>query len=141
LQAAGLGVVSTIMDTQTVLISNPHARHPDLVTKINKRFEGYLTATKHCFLTYNVERAHLPAALKITPGKRSPSISPLDDGEWVAINVMVPIGTVADVMDELEQVGATDILMFNIQNFRQGHGHGKVPSTERRPSAASPSPQ
>jgi ATP phosphoribosyltransferase len=67
LQAAGLGIVETIMDTQTVLISNPHAGHPDLVRKITKRFAGYMTATKFCMLSYNISRELLDQVIAVRP--------------------------------------------------------------------------
>ena len=72
-------------------------------------------------------RRHPPSSrllLQITPGKRSPTIAPLDDGEWMSVQVMVSLSTVADVMDQLEDAGATDILMFNIENCRHSTNEG-----------------
>jgi len=52
----------------------------------------------------------------------APTIQTLgDDGVyagWIAVSAMVDRKNVVNVMDELERVGATDILVFNIQNCR-----------------------
>eukprot|EP00947_MAST-08B_sp_MAST-8B-sp1_P000808 g808.t1 len=46
MRAAGLEIVDVVMQTQSVLISNPKTTHGDLIARLNKRIEGYLTATK-----------------------------------------------------------------------------------------------
>ena len=68
--------------------------------------------------TYNVERKLLDKASKITPGKRAPTVTTLDDPDWVAISAMVERKTVATVMDRLSEIGAEDILITKIENSR-----------------------
>ena len=60
----------------------------------------------------------LPDAIKITPGKKSPSILPLERGDWVAVSAMVPKKEVPDIIDQLIGVGATDVLVFSLTNCR-----------------------
>lgn len=79
---------------------------------------GVLYAQKYVFLTYNVARDKLVQASTITPGMKAPTVTPLEDADWVAVNVMVPKKEVHDKMDQLEALGATDILMMNIANCR-----------------------
>jgi ATP phosphoribosyltransferase len=69
---------------------------------------------------YNVQRTNLPAATKITPGKRAPTINALEEEGWVAVSSMVEKKKIATVMDELTSVGATDILVLDIVNTRAG---------------------
>ena len=118
MRAAGLEVVAEVMKTQAVLISNPATQHPDLVTMLNKRIKGVLAAQRMSMLTYNVPREKLQDALKITPGQRSATVSPLCDGEWVAVQAMVSTSDISNKMDELEEVGAVDILAFKLDNCR-----------------------
>jgi len=68
--------------------------------------------------TYNVERSKLDEASKITPGKRAPTINALEQEGWVAVSAMVEKKKIAHAMDELERVGAEDILITQIQNSR-----------------------
>lgn len=117
-QAAGLEVVSDILSTQSILIANPNAEHKDLVTMIKRRLEGYITATKHVMLVYNVANDILDKAVMITPGKRSPTITSLDDGQSKSVSSLVLKKEVNEKMDALIEIGATDILVINISNSR-----------------------
>lgn len=118
MRAAGLEIVETVMETECVLISNPKNTHQSLVDKVNKRIDGYLAASRFKMINYNIERRNLMAAFQITPGKRSPTVSPLEDEQWVAVAAMIEKKKASDIMDELERLGATDILVFAIDNCR-----------------------
>ncbi|KAI7054699.1 hypothetical protein KC352_g44758, partial [Hortaea werneckii] len=58
-------------------------------------------------------------ASKITPGKRAPTVNSLDEDGWVAVSAMVQRNKIAGVMDELAEIGATDILVTKIENSRE----------------------
>jgi len=118
MRAAGLTELTSIMSTQAVLISNPKTPHAALVAKIVQRIRGYLDSIKFVLITYNVSRANLPAALQITPGKKSPTITPLEEEGWVSVSAMVLKSKVSERIDELIEIGASDILVFNISNCR-----------------------
>mmetsp|Transcript_104122 Transcript_104122/g.291702 ORF Transcript_104122/g.291702 Transcript_104122/m.291702 type:complete len:337 (+) Transcript_104122:52-1062(+) len=120
MRAAGLDEVSVIMKSQAVLIANPHTKHPELVEVIRKRFMGYLMARSWVMITYNVHRMNKKRAEEITPGKTSPSVMPLEDMNWVAVSSLVPRNKAASVMDELEAVGARDILLTSLLSTRMG---------------------
>ena len=110
-------MVADILTTESILIGNPHAEHRDLVEMIKGRIEGYITATKYNMIIYNVSNDLLEAALKITPGKRSPTITTLDDG-GKAVSSLVLKKEVGDKMDALKAIGATDILVLALSNTR-----------------------
>ncbi|CAG8563466.1 5026_t:CDS:2 [Paraglomus occultum] len=118
MRAAGLHAISTILSTQAILIGNKHPSNPELVTKISSRILGVVASQKYVLLNYNIERVHLKQATLITPGRRAPTISPLEEGDWVEVQAMVLKDEVARKMDELQTVGAHDILVFNISNCR-----------------------
>jgi len=118
MRAAGLTRIYNIMSTQAVLISNPHTSQQDFIDKIKGRIQGVIAASKYVYCTYNIKRVDLPKAVKITPGRKNPTVSPLEDDEWASISVMVEKKDSAEVMDKLEAIGATDIIIFNIDNCR-----------------------
>jgi ATP phosphoribosyltransferase len=118
MQAAGLHDIVTILSSQAVLITSKKPSHPDLVQTITGRINGVIAAQKYVYIRYNVERKHLKEASIIAPGRRAPTVSPLEDPEWVAVSSMVLKNTVAQTMDQLEAIGARDILLFDIQNCR-----------------------
>ena len=118
MKAAGLCMLTTLVESQAVLISNPACKHPELAKMMAERIQGYIDSTKYQLMQYNVERVHLPAVLKITPGKKSPSILALDDNAWVAVHVMVLKKEVPGIIDRLVASGAMDILVFSLANCR-----------------------
>ena len=122
MRAAGLEVVETIMSTETVLISNKKTKHADMIEKIRKRFEGYMTAQKYDMMLYNIQEKNLAEAKVITPGIKAPTIMKLSadsDGEfWYAVQVMVLTKETSKIMDSLSALGATGILVMDIKNCR-----------------------
>lgn len=128
MKAAGLKAIDTVMVTQAVLISSTTSgtRSPnlsyggggDLQTLITNRIRGVIAAQKYVLLNYNIPRSMLSEVVKITPGKRAPTVSPLEGEDWVAVSSMVERKNAAHVMDQLENKGASDILVFNIINSR-----------------------
>jgi ATP phosphoribosyltransferase len=118
MRAAGLDELTTLMETEAVLIQNPQSKHAELAERIVKRIAGYLDSTKYQLMSYNAPRDELDKCIKITPGKKSPSIMPLERGDWVAVSVMVLKKQVAELIEKLESCGATDILVFDLTNCR-----------------------
>jgi ATP phosphoribosyltransferase len=122
MRAAGLEIVETIMATETVLISNKKTKHGDMIEKIKKRFEGYMTAQKYDMMLYNIQEKNLTEAKVITPGIKAPTIMKLSadsDGEvWYAVQVMVLSKETGKIMDSLTAIGATGILVMDIKNCR-----------------------
>eukprot|EP00127_Corallochytrium_limacisporum_P002025 Clim_evm13s99 gene=Clim_evmTU13s99 len=118
MRAAGLEIVSEIMETEACLVMNKHSEHTDLCKNLTKRIAGVIDADRYVALEYNVPRARLSDAIKITPGKKSPTLCPLEDEEWVAVKTLVPKKQANEKMDALEAIGAVDILLFDIHNCR-----------------------
>jgi len=118
MRAAGLEITTKVLSTQSVLISNPHTEHKDIVDLLKSRIEGYITATKFVMVTYNVSVENLHEATKVTPGKRSPTVTGLDDIGFKSVSALIPKNEVNDIMDKLHDVGAFDILTVDISNSR-----------------------
>lgn len=123
MKAAGLKAISTVLATSARLISSKQPRFPELVETIFHRFEGIMAANRYVLCNYNAPRSIVPVVLKITPGRRSATISSLekqpgDTEEWVAVSSMVEKSRIGHVMDELKRAGASDVLVFEINNCR-----------------------
>ncbi|KAJ3098009.1 ATP phosphoribosyltransferase (ATP-PRTase) (ATP-PRT) [Phlyctochytrium planicorne] len=121
MHAAKLHDIETLVSSQAVLICNPqkHRTNP-LIEKVKRRIEGIIVAQRYVLFTYNIPRKMLNEAVKITPGKKAPTISPLESDDWVAVSVMVMKAQLVDIMDRLEDIGAQDILVTEIHNARMG---------------------
>ncbi|KAI9833501.1 MAG: ATP phosphoribosyltransferase (ATP-PRTase) (ATP-PRT) [Sarea resinae] len=118
MKAAGLKAIATVIESTAVLIRSKNPSNPKLVDLIASRIQGVITAQKYVLCQYNVQRSRLETATKITPGKRAPTINALEEEGWVAVSSMVAKSKIATVMDDLEAVGATDILVLDIANSR-----------------------
>lgn len=118
MKAAGLHAIDTVVETQAILIKSKKPSNPEMVDLIASRIGGVITAQKYVLCQYNIERAKLPEAKKITPGKRAPTVTSLEEDGWVAVSSMVEKKRIAPAMDELVKVGATDILVLDIHNTR-----------------------
>lgn len=100
-----------------MLITNPQSTHKNIVNLLKHRIEGFITSKKFVMVSYNCSKEVLEAVIKITPGKRSPTITQLTDGGH-AVSSLVKKGEVVRVMDELHAAGAQDILVFELTNSR-----------------------
>jgi ATP phosphoribosyltransferase len=118
LAANRLRVLTDIGSHQAVLIQNRRLRDAELADRIVRRIEGVVIARAYALLEYNVPRARLGEAEKITPGFKSPTVSALEDPEWCAVKVMVKRAEVIAIMEKLEALGASAILQTEISNCR-----------------------
>ncbi|KAJ1729017.1 ATP phosphoribosyltransferase (ATP-PRTase) (ATP-PRT) [Coemansia sp. Benny D160-2] len=120
MRAAGLHAIDTVMETESVLITNAHARFPHLAETIKQRVEGVLAARKYVLCQYNIERGMLEQASAIAPGRQAPTVTSLEPmgGAWVAVSVMIEKRCLAEKMDALKELGATDIIVLQIVNTR-----------------------
>lgn len=121
MRVAGLHAIDTILESEAVLIRSTTAKHPayaPIIELITKRIAGVMAADKYVVLEYNIPRVKLANATKVTPGRRAPTVSPLEEENWVAVSVLVEKKISANVMDELGTIGAEDILVFNLDNCR-----------------------
>ncbi|KAJ7062907.1 hypothetical protein C8F01DRAFT_1282119 [Mycena amicta] len=121
MRAAGLHAIATLLETEAVLIKSTAQKHPahtPLIELVTARIAGVVAADKYVVCQYNIQRDRLSEATRITPGRRAPTISPLDEAGWVGVSVMVEKKKLAGVMDDLVKAGAEDILIFNLDNCR-----------------------
>lgn len=121
MRAAGLHAIATLLESEAVLIKSTTVQNPSiepLINVITSRIAGVVAAGRYVVCEYNILREKVHDATVITPGRRAPTISPLEDENWVAVSAMVEKSKAANVMDELVKIGAEDVLIFNLDNCR-----------------------
>lgn len=118
LKAAGMEIFGEpILRSEAILIGQTGKHSPGL-DKLTQRLHGVLVAREYVMVDYDVPRAHMEAALKVTPGLESPTISPLADDAWVAVRSMAKKKDMNRIMDELYEMGAKAILASAIHAIR-----------------------
>lgn len=120
LRAAGLATFGEpILRSEAVLIRHDGgAEEPAGLSVLDRRLQGVLVARRYVLMDYDVRVTDVEAAVAITPGLESPTVSPLHNGEWVAVRAMVRREDTNRVMDSLYDVGARAILTTSIHACR-----------------------
>jgi len=118
MKAAGLEEIASVLSSEACFVTNPNSKYKHVADVLIKRILGVLAAEKFVMVEYNLKRELLPSARIITPGKTSPTISPLDNPDYCAVKVMVPKSNFNDVLDRLEALGAHDIVVTELKNCR-----------------------
>ena len=83
-----------------------------------RRLNGVIMARAYVLVDYDIKVDNVEAAVAITPGIESPTVSPLHDKGWVAVRAMVVRREVHRVMDDLYDLGARGILVTDIHACR-----------------------
>jgi ATP phosphoribosyltransferase len=83
-----------------------------------RRLQGVVTARRYVLLDYDIPKTLVERACAITPGLESPTISPLQKQDWVAVRAMVLRQETNRVMDELWAIGGRGILVTDIHACR-----------------------
>jgi ATP phosphoribosyltransferase len=119
LRQAGLEIFGdSILVSEAVLITRESEGNNPSLQILLRRVQGVITARKYVLLDYDIPKSKSDAACAITPGLESPTISPLQNAEWVAVRAMVLRKDTNRVMDELWEIGARGILVTDIHACR-----------------------
>jgi len=119
LRQAGLKIFGEpILSSEAVVVARNGATIPAELEILIRRLQGVVTARQYVLLDYDIPKVSVEKACAITPGLESPTISPLQKDDWVAVRAMVPRKDTNRVMDELWAVGARGILVTDIHACR-----------------------
>ena len=117
LRQAGLKIFGEpILNSEAVLIKNRNTAEG--LEILIRRLQGVVTARRYVLLDYDIPKTALDRACELTPGLESPTISPLQKEDWVAVRAMVPRKETNSVMDDLWAIGARGILVTDIHACR-----------------------
>lgn len=119
LRQAGLELIGApILESEAVLIRRREAEPLPGVEQFVHRVQGVLVARRYVLMDYDIRAENLKAAVAVTPGLESPTISPLHTEGWVAVRSMVIRDDAQRIMDDLWQLGARAILVTDIRACR-----------------------
>jgi ATP phosphoribosyltransferase len=119
LRQAGLKIFGDpILTSEAIVISRRNTAVPSELEILIRRLQGVVTARRYVLLDYDIPKNLVESACAITPGLESPTISPLQKQDWVAVRAMVLRKETNQVMDELWALGARGILVTDIHACR-----------------------
>jgi len=120
IRANNLRIVDTLLSSYPHFYANQTSYQDDWKkAKIDKLFlllKGALRAKDEVGLKMNVPKSSLEAVLSKLPVER-PTISALTDEAWVAIEVIISEKVVRDIIPELKNLGAEDIIEYPLNKI------------------------
>ena len=121
LEANGLEVLDTILQSEAVLVRNSRQRTPELerlVESITSRFRGVVASVDAKYVMMNAPSAALPRIAEILPGAGAPTVRPLAGrDDWVAVHAVCQESVFWETLEALKAVGATAILVLPIEKM------------------------
>ena len=116
LRANRLRIMETILESTTQLIANKNAwaesQKRQKVDNLALMLCGAIYAQGRVGLMLNVRRPDLETVLAVLPALQKPTISPLSDGEWVAVNTIIEESTAWKIMPRLKAAKAEGIVEY-----------------------------
>lgn len=116
LAAHGLKIVDTLLESTTRLIANHGAWADDWkrtkAENIALLLQGALDAEALVGLKMNVAKANLPEVTALLSSLRKPTVSPLDEEGWVALETIIPERKVREILPDLRRSGAQGLVEY-----------------------------
>ena len=111
--------VVKISNSQAVLVqgSSLNSEKIKLINKLRFRVESVLRAKKSKYILLNTPNDKIDAISSILPVLKSPTILPLAQKGWSSLHSVINADDFWDVIDQLKQAGAEDILVCPIEKM------------------------
>ena len=116
LRANKLRIVETVLESNTQLIANKTSwADPWKQRKLQDLkllLDGAIAALGKVGLLLNVHKDNLQKVLAVLPALKRPTVSPLSDGEWFALNTILDELTVRTLIPRLKEAGGEGIVEY-----------------------------
>jgi ATP phosphoribosyltransferase len=116
LRANHLRIIETILESNTQLIANktawadPAKRHK--IENLSVMLCGAIAALGRVGLMLNVRKDDLTTVLNLLPALKNPTVAPLADGEWVAVNTVIEEDAAWSLIPKLREANAQGIVEY-----------------------------
>ncbi|MBZ5701542.1 MAG: ATP phosphoribosyltransferase [Acidobacteriia bacterium] len=121
LRANRLRIVDTILESATVFIMNRGAAADpwkrEKAESLILMLQGAIAAASKVGLMLNVRREDLAAVLGVLPALKNPTISPLSDSDWVAVNTIIEEAVVRQILPRLKAANAQGIVEYPLNKI------------------------
>ena len=121
LRANRLRIIDTVLESNTQLISNRTALQDvwkrTKLENIALLLKAAIEAQGRVGIMLNARRQDLEAVLALLPALQRPTISPLSDDDWVAVNTIIEERTVRDLIPRLKAARAQGIVEYPLNKI------------------------
>jgi len=116
LRAHNLKIVDTLLTSTTRLAVNRRSWEDSWkrakIENISMLLRGALNAELLVGLKMNLHRDNLGAITELLTALKTPTISPLADPDWVALEIIMEQTTIRDIIPQLKRAGAEGIVEY-----------------------------
>ena len=111
--------VVEIVKSQAVLVQAPNLNEDQqaLIDKLQFRIQAVLRAKQSRYILLNSPNDQIEAITAILPVLKSPTVLPLAQAGWSSIHSVINSGDFWEVIDQLKEAGAEDILVCPIEKI------------------------
>ncbi|MFT4663351.1 MAG: ATP phosphoribosyltransferase [Polaribacter sp.] len=115
----GLRETQVLLKSEAVLVKslNLSKEKEQILSKLLFRMQAVLRAKNTKYILMNVPESKAEAVAKILPVLKSPTILPLAEKGWCSMHSVIEESKFWDVIDELKEAGAEDILVVPIDKM------------------------
>lgn len=121
IRANNLRIIDTLFESTTKFIANKDAwADPwkrQKIENIALLIRGALAAEEKVGLKMNCQKDNLEAVVQQLPALKNPTVSPLADGEWIAVETIVDKKIVRDLILRLKDAGAQGIIEYPLNKI------------------------
>ena len=114
-------IIDTVLESNTQLIANAQALTDEWTrTKLSNialLVKAAIEAQGRVGIMLNVRAEHLQSVLSLLPALQRPTISPLSDSDWVAVNTIIEERTVRDLIPRLKAAHAQGIVEYPLNKI------------------------
>jgi ATP phosphoribosyltransferase len=121
LRANRLRIIDTVMESNTQLIANPAALADEWkrakIDQLALMLRAAIEAHGRVGLMLNARKSDLPAILALLPALQRPTISPLSDEDWVAVNTIIEERAARDLIPRLKAASGQGIVEYPLNKI------------------------
>jgi ATP phosphoribosyltransferase len=118
LRANRLRIIDVIMETCTILIANKDAwkdgEKKSKLENLKMLLQGTLDAENYVGLKCNIQEKSIDKVLKILPALHNPTVSPLSDSGWFAVETILLFQETKHIIPLLKRAGASGIVEYPV---------------------------
>ena len=121
--APGIGLADAIFDIvssgSTLLIANNNLSDEKqaILDELLFRFEAIQVAEGKKYVLLNAPKDKMHEIIEVLPGMKSPTITPLADGNWVSVQSVIAEKHFWEIIGKLKSLGAEGILVLPIEKM------------------------
>ncbi|MEG1544309.1 MAG: ATP phosphoribosyltransferase [Tannerellaceae bacterium] len=111
--------VEVVMQSEALLIANKNlsAEKRVILDELLFRFEAIQAAEGKKYVLLNAPKEKLNDIIEVLPGMKSPTVTPLANGEWVSVQSVIDEKHFWEIIGKLKALGAEGILVIPIEKM------------------------